>query len=108
MMTSHTVLLFDEIEDGINPELVETLVDLLVTAPKQVIITTHSPMILNYIEDERAKESVILTYKNKRGATQQRRFFSIECIGEKLESLAAGEAMVDINLSKLVEALTHD
>jgi len=29
-------------------------------------------------------------------------------IGEKLESLAAGEAMVDINLSELVEALTHD
>jgi predicted ATPase len=108
MMTSHSVLLFDEIEDGINSELVETLVDWLVTAPNQVIITTHSPMILNYIEDERAKESVILTYKNKRGATQQRRFFSIEGIGEKLESLAAGEAMVDINLSKLVEALTHD
>ncbi|OQY50769.1 MAG: hypothetical protein DRR08_28330 [Candidatus Parabeggiatoa sp. nov. 2] len=70
MMTSHTVLLFDEIEDGINSERVETLVDLLVTAPKQVIITTHSPMILNYIEDERAKESVILAYRNKRGATR--------------------------------------
>ena len=108
LMTSHTMLLFDEIEDGINPELVETLVDLLVIANKQVIITTHSPMILNYIEDERAKESVILTYRNKHGATQQRRFFSIEGIGEKLESLAAGEAMVDINLSELVEALAHD
>ncbi len=107
MMTSHAVLLFDEIEDGINPELVENLVDLLVTAPKQVIITTHSPMILNYIEDERAKESVILTYRNK-GATQQRRFFSIEWIEEKLESLAAGEAMVDINLIELVEALIKD
>ncbi len=71
LMTSHTILLFDEIEDGINPELVETLVDLLVIANKQVIITTHSPMILNYIEDERAKESVILPYRNKRGATQQ-------------------------------------
>jgi len=29
MMTDHQVLLFDEIEDGINPEIVEKLVDLL-------------------------------------------------------------------------------
>ena len=58
------------------------MVDLLVTAPKQLIITTHSPMILNYIEDERAKESVILTYRNKHGATQQRRFFRLKVLAK--------------------------
>ena len=108
MITNHTVLLFNEIEDGINPELVETLINLLITTSKQIILTTHSPMLLNYLEDECAKESVILTYRNKYGATQQCRFFSLEGVGEKLESLAAGEVMVDTNLTELIESLTHD
>jgi predicted ATPase len=108
MMTNHKILLFDEIEDGINPEIVEQLVDVLISTPQQIIITTHSPILLNYIEDEQAKQSVIFTYKNQKGITQQCQLFSIESLGEMLDSLAAGEAMVDLNLSKLVETLTHD
>jgi predicted ATPase len=96
-LTTHTVLLFDEIEDGINPEWVESLVDLLVESPKKILMTTHSPMVLNYLEDEQAKESVIFTYKDKQGATQHCRFFSIAGVRKKLEILGPGEAMVDVS-----------
>jgi len=108
MMSSSQVLLFDEIEDGINPEIVEKLVDLLISTPQQIITTTHSPIVLNYIEDEQAKKSVILTYKNKKGITQQRPFFTIKGVAEKLEILGPGEAMLDVNLNELAQELSHD
>jgi predicted ATPase len=107
-MTAHTMLLFDEIENGINPEWVEALVDLLVQSPKQIIVTTHSPMVLNYLADEQAKKSVIFIYKNKAGISQQCRFFSIAGVEKKLDILGPGEAMVDVNLSELAEELNHD
>ena len=44
--TLHSFLLFDEIENGVNPELVEKLVNVLLNARQQVLVTTHSPMIL--------------------------------------------------------------
>jgi predicted ATPase len=104
-MTTPSALLFDEIENGINPEWIEALVDLLVESPKQIIITTHSPMVLNYLEDEQAKKSVIFTYKNLPGITQQCRFFSIAGIGEKLDIMGPGEVMVDVNLNQLAQEL---
>jgi predicted ATPase len=107
-LMAHTALLFDEIEDGINPEWVEALVDLLVESPKQIIVSTHSPMVLNYLEEEQAKDSVIFTYKDKQGITQQCRFFSIRGIRKKLDILGPGEAMVDVNLSELVKELNGD
>ena len=108
MMTSHQVLLFDEIEDGINPEIVEKLVDLLVSTSQQIIITTHSPILLNYIEDEQAKKSVIFTYKNQNCITQQRPFFTIKGVAEKLEILGPGEAILDVSLNELAQELSHD
>jgi predicted ATPase len=108
MMTSHQTLLFDEIEDGINPEIVEKLVDLLISTPQQIIITTHSPIVLNYIEDEQAKRSVIFTYKNKQGITQQRPFFKIKGVAEKLDILGPGEAMLDVSLNELAQELSYD
>ena len=107
-MTAHTVLLFDEIENSINPEWIEALVDLLVESPKQIIITTHNPMVLNYLEDELAKKAVILLYKDKQGITQQRRFFSMPEIEKKLDIMGSDKTIVDVNLSQLVEELSHD
>src|SRR5207244_2764737 len=70
--TEHSFLLFDEIENGINPELVQKLVKFLVDLGekgKQVMVTTHSPMILNYIPDEVAKAGVVLLFKTEHGQT---------------------------------------
>jgi predicted ATPase len=84
-------------------EIVEKLVDLLWGTPQQILITTHSPILL---KDEQAKKSVIFTYKNKKGITQQRPFF--KGIAEKLEILGPGEAMLDVNLNELAQELSHE
>ena len=75
--TAHSFLLFDEIENGVNPELVEELVNVLLAAPQQVLVTTHSPMILDYLPDDVARESVMLVYRTPKGYTQATPFFTI-------------------------------
>lgn len=107
--TEHSLLLLDEIENGINPEIIEKLVDALVNAPRQILVTTHSPMILNYLEDDVARKSVQFVYKNEQGATLVRPFFSIPHISKKLDFMGAGEAFIDTDLNELTkECLTLD
>ncbi len=99
--SNHSLILLDEIENGINPELVEKLVDNLVNSTQQILVTTHSPMILNYLEDAIARESVQFIYKNNNGETRARPFFSIPKIDEKLAYMGPGEAFVDTDLGAL-------
>ena len=94
-------LLLDEIENGVNPELIEFLIDELVGAIPQVLITTHSPMVLNYLEDDIAIEGVIYIYKGKNGATQAIRLFDLPSMRAKLTVMGAGEVYEDTLLTQL-------
>jgi predicted ATPase len=103
-------VLFDEIENGINPEVIQFVIDKLVNARQQVLVTTHSPMILNYLEDEVAKEGVIYLYKSREGQTRAIRFFDIPSVAEKLTVMGPGEAFADTDLTALrdeIEAVTE-
>lgn len=102
-----SALLLDEIENGVNPELIEKLVDSLVEANTQVVVTTHSPMILNYMEDDVARAGVVYLYKNAQGATQAIRLFDIPSMQRKLKFMGPGEAYEDTILENLApEAAT--
>jgi len=105
LQSKQSFLLFDEIENGINSELIEFLLDTLIASNHQVMITTHSPMILNYIDDETAKQSVHYIYKTPEGFTKSIPFFSIPSMREKLDLMGAGEVYVDTNLSNLYEEI---
>ena len=107
-LAEHSFLLFDEIEDGMNPELIEQLVDQLVAAPQQILVTTHSPMILNYLEDTIAISSVQLIYKNRQGFTRANAFFEIPSMAKKLEVMGPGEVFVDTELMNLVDELIEE
>jgi predicted ATPase len=98
-------LLLDEIENGVNPELIEFLIDELVGASPQVLITTHSPMVLNYLEDDVAIEGVIYIYKNQVGATQAIRLFDLPRMRKKLTVMGAGEVYEDTILTQLNEEI---
>ena len=93
--------LFDEIENGVNPEITEKLMDGFVRAPQQTLVTTHSPMILNYLDEGVAIESVIFIYKRKDGKTRAKHLFNIPSARMKLSELAPGEAMVDLYLDRV-------
>ena len=105
LASTHCFLLFDEIENGINPELVEFVTDALVQASQQIFVTTHSPMILNYLDDEVAQKGVIYLYKTVQGHTKSIPFFSIPSLKEKLQVMGPGEAFVDTDLTKLASEI---
>ena len=94
-------MLFDEIENGINPELMQKLVQLLLGAKRQVIVTTHSPLVLNYLPDAVAREDVLLLFRNRAGHTKSVRLFDLPSTQKKLTLLGPGEVFVDTNLEAL-------
>ena len=96
-------VLFDEIENGVNPELMKKLVEKLIHAPQQVMVTTHSPLILNYLPIRTAEESVILLYRDGHGHTKSVRFFDLPSVSRKLGLLGPGEVFVDTDLTHLPE-----
>lgn len=100
-MASTRVLLIDEIEDGIHPELMARLIDYLINSKVQVIATTHSPMILNYLSDEQARESLLFLYRNSEGRTHSCRYFDLPSTKKKLGILGPGEIYVDTSVSQL-------
>ena len=107
LQSENRFLLFDEIENGINPELVEFVINILVAARQQVLVTTHSPMILNYLEDDVAREGVIYLYKTAMGLTESIPFFSIPSLKKKLKVMGPGEAFVDTNLTELSDEIAR-
>lgn len=95
-------LLFDEIENGINQELVEKLIDALQDFNgKQVMVTTHSGLVLNYLPDNIARENVVLLYRDDNGYTKAVKFFELKAVAPKLGILGPGEAMGDTDLTNI-------
>ncbi len=106
--TNAGMLLLDEIENGMNPAMVGKLMDFLVALGhkgQQVIVTTHSPVILNYLDDEVAKEGVMLLYKTADGCTRACRYFDEPETRDKLRALGPGEVFADTDLRKMVARL---
>jgi predicted ATPase len=107
--SDRSLILLDEIENGINQEVIETLVDTLVASPHQLLVTTHSPLILNYLEDDVARGAVQFIYKAPLGETRVRPFFKIPRINDKLRTMGPGDAFVDTDLKQLTqECLQQD
>jgi len=98
-----SLLLLDELENGINQEIVETLVDTLLQSPKQMLVTTHSPLLLNYLPDDVARKAVQFLYKTPQGETRCRSFFSIPRMAAKLDAMGPGDAFVDTDLRLLAQ-----
>lgn len=99
--SDRSLILLDEIENGINQEVVEKLVDTLVASPQQLFVTTHSPLVLNYLMDDVARHSVQFIYKTPEGESRIRHFFAVPRVAEKLRVMGPGDAFVDTNLEQL-------
>lgn len=98
-----SLLLLDELENGINQEIVEMLVDTLLESPQQLLVTTHSPLLLNYLPDDVARKAVQFLYKTPQGETRCRSFFSIPRMATKLDAMGPGDAFVDTDLRLLAQ-----
>lgn len=101
--SENTFVLYDEIENGVNPEVTQSLLNALKESPRQTLVTTHSPVVLNFLSDEDAKKFVTLIYKRDDGVTRAVKLFDIPMIRDKLDFLAPGEAVIDLPHAALAE-----
>jgi len=109
--TKHGILLLDEIENGINPAVADELMDFLVSLSRegrQIIVTTHSPVILNYLDDDVARAGVILLFKTPDGRSHCRRYFDVPENERKLRVLGPGEVFLDTSIEELVGRLAAE
>jgi len=99
------MILLDEIENGINPYLTEKAVDLLrriiETTERQIIITTHSPVILN----DFLSEEIVFLWKKYDGSVHCKKMFSTEQMREALEFLNPGEIWENFGKEAILQKL---
>lgn len=103
---TYTGLLLDEIEDGINPNLAAELIEYLITISKsnhekQVFVTTHSPVMLNYFDPN----SIVFLWRDEKGKVWSQSMFKSQELAEHLEYMNPGEVWLNIEQSELERSL---
>lgn len=98
----HRLLLIEEPELGIHPGLlaqVMTLLNALAKGdpPVQVILTTHSPLLLNHVDPK----AIRMVHRDSGGATQILPFSDIKDIARLLEYQGPGEVWVNLGEDEL-------
>ncbi|MDE7320320.1 MAG: ATP-binding protein [Lachnospiraceae bacterium] len=98
-----TLLLLDEIENGINSSYAEELMHIFYEMSKngrQLLTTTHNVVFLDYVE----KEDIIYLYRDeKTGETIAAKIFELPELQEKLEYMYPGEIIYNTSNQKLIE-----
>ena len=108
--SENDVVLFDEVENGLNQELFKNFVGKLLNygnPRKQIFVTTHSGLLLNYLPDDVACNSVYFLYRDKNNHTHATKFFEIPSLQDKLNVMGPGEAMGDTDLLALSDQLRN-
>lgn len=95
-----SVFCFDEIENGVSADVCELLVKLLQQSGKQILLTTHNMLLVNWLP----KEAVRLVYKTDEGATQICRFSDLKAVQKSLALFGPGDALLDLTLRAVSEA----
>jgi predicted ATPase len=99
------MILLDEIEDGINPYLTEKIINLLQAIVKddrrQVVITTHSPIVLDYIEPD----DIVFLWKDEAGASHCGKMFATDKMRHPLKALSPGEIWINLEKEQILERM---
>ncbi|MDO3411256.1 AAA family ATPase [Saccharibacillus sp. CPCC 101409] len=102
---NHRVLLLDEIEDGINPNLAAELVNYLSeigqSMQKQIFVTTHSPVILNYFN----RDNIVYLWRTSKGRVHAQKMFESPELARQLDYMNPGEIWLNFEQAEIEEAL---
>lgn len=102
--TSYRRYLIEEPENGIHPHaasmVVQVLRDLAFTSGAQVLITTHSPLLLNQVAPE---DVVVVTRRPDRGI-QVKPMVETKLFAERIRDFDLGELWYNIGEDELVTA----
>ncbi|MHB9291032.1 hypothetical protein Holit_00102 [Hollandina sp. SP2] len=102
------MILLDEIENGINPYFAEKVVRLfqkvVIEMNRQVIVTTHSPVLLNDFKPE----EIVFLWRDRNGAVKDKSMFSTEEMKKILKILNPGEVWVNYEKEEILERLNSE
>jgi predicted ATPase len=106
--SNNGLILLDEIENGINPclagKVAGLLRDIVEDSGRQVIATTHSPMILNCFEPE----EIVFLWKEDDGLARCKKMFSTDEMRDTLEFLNPGEVWVNYDSNELIYKMNSE
>jgi len=95
-------LLLDEIEDGINPYLIGKVISMLRTlisdANKQVIVTTHSPVMVNHFDPN----EIVFMLRNGKGQIESKKMFESEEMQDTLDCFNPGEVWLNYSKDEII------
>ncbi len=95
-----SMVLLDEIEDGIEPHILPRLIERIVSdSSAQFVMTSHSPLLINFFESE----SVTLVTRDQDGRSRFTAVNDLDVIRQGLEYLGPGEIWANAGLSTLNE-----
>lgn len=102
--TSGMVLL-DEIENGINPHIADKMVSDLIERTKdmnrQIIVTTHSSVMLDYFPPE----SIVFIWRNSDGVVHNQALFLNPDLYAQLEYMYPGEVWINMDEKDIIAKL---
>lgn len=98
-------VLLDEIEDGINPYLTEKVIAMLRMIisdfGKQIIITTHSPVMLNHFK----QNEIIFMWRDDEGQIQAKPMFDTEGMLDTLDCFNPGEVWLNYSKDEILDLM---
>lgn len=96
------ITLLDEIEDGINSANIKSCLEFLrrycEENNQQVLLTTHSTVVLDYVEPD----EIYYLYHDESGFTCCKAFTELENVHEKLQFLYPGEIILNTSSAELL------
>ncbi len=99
---NNSILLLDEIENGINPHLAGKIVNYFIRAikdtNKQIILTTHSHSFVNYLDEK----NIVFMWKDSSGKVFAKRIFDEERMKEYIDFMNPGDAWVNLDRDILI------
>jgi len=99
------ITLLDEIEDGIHPGLAATLVsdlkDMAENGGRQILVTTHSTVLLDYFPET----GIIFIWRDKSGRVHNSEMFANEEIKASLEYMYPGEVWLNMKEEEIIKKL---
>lgn len=97
-----SVVMIDEIENGLHPHLVGTVVEMLEELAGhtdiQVLATSHSPIALNYVSDA---SHVLVVRRDRRGGSRVRRLDRTDAFSRLGSQLDPGELWYNLGEDRL-------
>ena len=101
--SGYATMMIEEIEDGINPnlagEIIKTLIQVTENTNRQFILTTHNPLILDWVPIE----CIHFLYRDKDGKVKQKTFKDSPTVLKNLDYMNPGEIWINFEESELLQ-----